>query len=261
MKTEIVLKGVSKTFVSASGDEVVALHDVNTRLGNEEFVSFLGPSGCGKSTLLAILTGLEQPTQGEIDGLADSGRRPGVVFQDSLLFPWRTALQNVLLPAEVDKSSSKTSQKDFDARARELLEMVGLKGFERRYPHELSGGMQQRVAIARGMLMESDLLLFDEPFSALDEFTREQMHVSLENIRQIKPFSAVFVTHNVQEAVFLSDRVCVMSPRPGRIVAEVAIDLPHPRKSELLTDPAFHREVLKVRAELDSHWTSGELTK
>jgi NitT/TauT family transport system ATP-binding protein len=256
----IVLENVGKIYETRQGAEVVALQDISTRIEDGEFVTLVGPSGCGKSTLLSILAELDDTTSGTVEGLAHArgnARNPGVIFQHALLLPWRTVLQNVMLPSQVGGRGVRKSREDtarWRATALELIDMVGLSGFENRYPRELSGGMQQRAAIARGMLMSSTLMLFDEPFSALDEFTREQMHLTLQQVWMKKPFTAVFVTHNIHEAIFLSDRVYVMTPRPGRVAAEVPIDLPRPRTHDLLGSNEFARHVALIRDTMDEHW-------
>ena len=259
----ILFDDIGKTFETREGREVVALKGVTTSIADGEFVTLIGPSGCGKSTLLSILAGLEKPTTGALEFTEGSslaaGTRPGLLFQKPVLLPWRTAMENVLLPAEVGPGArgdgNKKVQPDIRERAHALLELMGLDDFSQKYPWELSGGMQQRVAIARGLLRDSRVLLFDEPFSALDEFTREQMNAELLEIWRREGFTVVFVTHNVFEAVFLSDRVFVMTPRPGRLAAEVEIDLPRPRHADLLGSSEFASEVGRVRKVMDEHWT------
>lgn len=262
----IVIENATKVYQTRSGTDVLALDSISTTIERNEFVSLVGPSGCGKSTLLSVLAGLDGLTEGSVLGLQEAAGRankPGVIFQQALLLPWRTILRNVMMPSQVGGHQAKRSRdaKDWEALARDLLATVGLSGFEDRYPRELSGGMQQRAAIARGMLMESELMLFDEPFSALDEFTREQMHIMLQEVWLAKPFTAVFVTHNIPEAIFLSDRILVMTPRPGRVAAEVTIDLPRPRRTELLGSPEFADHVAEVRRVMDLHWDrTGEIS-
>lgn len=232
------------------------MEEVTTTIHDGEFVTLIGPSGCGKSTLLSLLAGLDEPTSGEIAFTGRSemapGSKPGLLFQQPVLLPWRTALENVVLPSEVGQGAG--DKATVEQRAKDLLALVGLSGFEHKYPWELSGGMQQRVAIARGLLRDSHVLLFDEPFSALDEFTREQMNQELLEIWRRKEFTTVFVTHNIFEAAFLSDRVFVMTPRPGKVAADIRIDLPRPRRPELLGTPEFARAVGELRAVMDEHW-------
>jgi NitT/TauT family transport system ATP-binding protein len=216
-----------------------ALAGVDLGIGRGEFVSILGPSGCGKSTLLKLVAGLLPASHGELllDGKPIRGprRETGVVFQKPNLLPWKSVRANVLLPAQtlgLDKAASA-------ARAEQVLKLVGLAAFADNYPGELSGGMQQRVGIARMLLHDPQLLLMDEPFAALDAMTREQLMLELQRIWQDQAKSVLFITHSIAEAVFLSDRVLVMSPRPGRIVENLVIDLPRPRTLDTLAAPRF----------------------
>jgi len=257
---EIAVEGLGKTYSSRGGEDVVALEGVTTTIAAGDFVSLVGPSGCGKSTLLDILTGLTPKTTGRILFNGESSdeiapKRVGLVFQKSVLLPWRTALENVYLPAEVGRQPlAKTNEAEYRSRAEELLDLVGLSGFTEKYPWELSGGMQQRVAIARALLLEAPVMCMDEPFAALDEFAREQMHIELLRIWDKQGFTAVFVTHNIFEAAFLSNRVLVMTPRPGKVVAEIEIDLPRPRSSDMIGSLEFTRNVRRVRDAMDQHW-------
>jgi NitT/TauT family transport system ATP-binding protein len=259
----IELEGVSKTYHTREGQAVVALREVTTAIADGEFVTLIGPSGCGKTTLLSLLAGLDDTTSGSIRFSEGSslapGSKPGMLFQQPILLPWRTALQNVLLPAEVGTGAG--DPESAERRAFELLSLVGLEGFEKKYPWELSGGMQQRVAIARGLLRDSKVLLFDEPFSALDEFTREQMNLELLDIWGREKFTVIFVTHNVFEAVFLSDRVFVMTPRPGKVAGIVDIELERPRRPEVLASPEFARHVGLLRSVMDEHWAMASDTE
>ena len=234
----IRLQNVRKVF-DAESAQVVALDETNLRVRRAEFVSVIGPSGCGKTTLLRIVGDLESPTSGEalVDGRpppeARKARRIGVVFQSPALLEWRTVEQNVALPGEV------FGDPGVSARVRETIRIVGLEGFERAFPRELSGGMQSRVSIARALTYRPAVLLMDEPFGALDEITRERMQLELLRIwRETEP-TVLFITHSISEAVLLSDRVVVMSPRPGRIVEDLTIDLPRPRESNLRADSRF----------------------
>ena len=258
---EITVRELGKTYASRGGESVVALEDVTTDIHSGEFVSLVGPSGCGKSTLLDIIAGLIPKTTGEVrfDGVAlgdaVADRRVGLVFQRPVLLPWLTALANVYLPAEVGVNPAKnTAEEELRPRALELLELVGLEGFTEKYPWELSGGMQQRVAIARALLLKAEVMCLDEPFAALDEFTREQMHLELLKLWRDQGFTAIFVTHNIFEAAFLSDRVLVMTPRPGRVVADVPIDLPRPRTNEMIGTAGFTENVQRVRSAMTEHW-------
>jgi NitT/TauT family transport system ATP-binding protein len=241
--------GVGKAFAAEGGGEVVALDGLSLDVHTGEFISLVGPSGCGKSTFLNLLAGLLRPTSGrvEVHGRRVTGPPPdmGMMFQKPVLLEWRSVRENVLLPIEV--ASGRKAAKAARGRADELLGLVGLDGFEGRYPRELSGGMQQRVAICRMLIGDPDLLLLDEPFGALDELTREHLNVELAAVVAGTTKAAVLVTHNIQEAVFLSDRVVVMSARPGRIVGVVDVTLPKPRSVEVVTEAAFQEDVRKVR--------------
>jgi NitT/TauT family transport system ATP-binding protein len=222
------IKGVSKQFF-ADGKEMEALHDINLSIRESEFVCFIGPSGCGKTTLLRIVAGLEAPTSGTItiDGDPIKGPSPerGMVFQEYSLFPWRTVLDNTVFGLEL-KGVARVER---ERRGRQYLKMVGLEGFETRYPHELSGGMKQRVAIARALVNDPKALLMDEPFGALDAQTRNIMQSELLRIWEEEKKTVVFVTHSVDEAIYLADTIVIMSARPGRIKDIIDIPLPRPR--------------------------------
>jgi NitT/TauT family transport system ATP-binding protein len=247
---EVRLTKVSKTFVPPRGQPVEALEPVDLMIEAGQFVSVLGPSGCGKSTLMSIVAGLEDATSGavQIDGsLIDGPYTPaGVVFQRDLLLEWRTCLDNILLQFEMRGLKSKP----YRDRAFELLDMVGIRDFHRRYPRELSGGMRQRVSICRALAHDPGLLLMDEPFGALDALTREQLNDDLADICAKTSKTVIFITHSIAEAVFLADRVVVMSARPGRIVADFDIDLPRPRLAETRTTDQFSAMTRKVRVAL-----------
>jgi NitT/TauT family transport system ATP-binding protein len=229
-------------------EPVPALEDIDFRVEEGQFVAIVGPSGCGKSTLLKILAGLLPATKGEarLRGTPIDGPRRdiGVVFQSPVLFPWRTVLGNALLPADVQR----LGRDKLRSRAMDLLALVGLQGFEERYPWELSGGMQQRVAMVRALVHDPAILLMDEPFGALDAMTREQMNVELQRIWLERRKTVLFITHSIPEAAFLADRVLVMTPRPGRLMDDVAIDLPRPRGLDAMTTPAFGAYVNRIRA-------------
>ncbi len=236
-----------------SGDDAVAaLADIDFRVREGEFVSIVGPSGCGKSTLLRILAGLMPPTDGEasLGGTTIIGPRRdiGVVFQSPVLFPWRTVLANAEVPVDVQGLDRKAMR----ARALELLKLVGLDGFESRYPRELSGGMQQRVSLVRALIHDPALLLMDEPFGALDAMTRETMHIELQRIWMERRKTVVFITHSIAEAVFLADRVLVMTPRPGKIGAELNVELPRPRALDVVNTEVFGGYVRQIRAALNA---------
>ena len=250
----VSLRSVGRTFASG---EVVALTEIDLEIAPREFVSLIGPSGCGKSTLLRIIGDLIQPSAGEamVNGKtahqARLDRDYGIVFQDAVLYDWRTVAKNISLPLELagwDRGRR-------DARVNEMLDLVELTGFEKRHPWELSGGMQQRVSIARALSFSPALLLIDEPFGALDEMTRERLNAELLRIWAETKSTIVFVTHSIAEAVFLSTRVVVMSPRPGRITEIIPIDLPQPRTNAVREDPSFFELVTRVREAL--HGGSG----
>jgi NitT/TauT family transport system ATP-binding protein len=229
---------------------VEALSAVDLTVGHDEFVSLVGPSGCGKSTLLNLVAGLLRPTAGDVavKGARVQGETPhevGMMFQSPVLLDWRTARANVLLPLEIE--GGRAAVRAARGRADELLRLVGLGGFEDSYPWQLSGGMQQRVAICRMLIADPEVLLLDEPFGALDELTREHMNVELERIVGGSGRAAIFVTHNISESVFLSDRVVVMTRRPGRIAGIVDVPLPRPRELESVTSPEFQGLVRQVR--------------
>jgi NitT/TauT family transport system ATP-binding protein len=213
-------------------DGTVALHDVAIALKPGEFVSIVGPSGCGKSTLLRVLAGLQEPSRGHVD---TSGGHVSFVFQDPTLLPWLTAIANVQLPLRIAGVDVDTSA----ARARDALDVVGLRGHEHKLPKQLSGGMRMRVSVARALVTNPATFLFDEPFAAVDEIKREALNEMLLNIHQQQHFSAAFVTHSVSEAVFLADRVVVLSRGPGTIIAEIPVSLERPRHREQRFSPVF----------------------
>jgi NitT/TauT family transport system ATP-binding protein len=223
-----------------------AIENVNIAIRENEFVAIVGPSGCGKSTFMKLCTGLKPPSDGVVivDGREVSGplKITGMAFQAPNLLPWRTTLDNVLLPLEIVepyKSSFRARRGEYVARAMKLIETVGLKGWEHKFPWELSGGMQQRASICRALVHEPKLLMLDEPFGALDAFTREELWCILRDLHQAAPFTVVLVTHDLREATFLADTVYVMSRRPGRIIAKKEIDLPRPRDLRLTYTPKF----------------------
>jgi NitT/TauT family transport system ATP-binding protein len=247
----ISVEHLSKIYATRSGP-VSALEDIDFAIDEGQFVAIVGPSGCGKSTLLKILTGLIAATHGaaRLRGTPIQGPRRdiGVVFQSPVLFPWRTVLGNALLPVDVQGLGRQT----LEATALELLSLVGLRGFEHRYPGELSGGMQQRVAMVRALIHNPAILLMDEPFGALDAMTREQMNLELQRIWLERRKTVLFITHSIAEAVFLADRVLVMTPRPGRIMDDVHIELPRPRALDVMTTPAFGVHVKRIRGRFQS---------
>lgn len=243
------------------GNGTVALEDISFDVRDGQFVSLVGPSGCGKSTLLRMVAGLGPITSGQIlvEGLPPTKARQekgdtAFVFQDANLMPWRTALGNVELPLELRGESKSTRR----ASSQAALEMVGLGDAGKLYPRELSGGMRMRVSLARALAARPRLLLMDEPFGALDEITRQRLNAELLRLCALANWTVVFVTHNVFEAVFLSTRILVMSARPGRIIAEVPVPLPHPRVPEIRTDPEYTRIVREVVTLLGSASDSDE---
>ena len=249
--TALEVSGVSKVFNKGRRDEVSALHDVDLVVQSGQFVSLIGPSGCGKSTLLRLIADLIQPTSGTVTVAGKPARRArldqeyGIAFQQAALFDWRTVRRNVELPLEL-RGVNRAERK---ARAEEMLVLVGLEEFAGHYPAQLSGGMQQRVAIARALAVHPPLLLMDEPFGALDEMTRERLQAELLQICAKTGTSTVFVTHSIPEAVFLSDRVVVMSARPGRITDVVEVDL-RERTEATRQSPGFFTAITKVRRAL-----------
>lgn len=224
------IKNLNKTYHTEEGDEVVALSDINLDVADKEFVCFIGPSGCGKTTLLRITAGLEKPDSGTLtvnnEPITGPGPDRGMVFQEYSLFPWRTVLKNITFSLELKKIPKSEREKI----ARDFLEVVGLSKFADSYPHELSGGMKQRVAIARALVNDPDVLLMDEPFGAVDAQTRNRLQHELLNIWEKKKKTVLFITHSVDEAVFLADKVVVFTARPGRIKEVINIDLPRPRE-------------------------------
>ncbi len=246
------LAGVEKVFPVKGGEPTVALTGIDFEVGQREFISLIGPSGCGKSTLLRVIGDLITSSAGtcEVNGKpahqARLDREYGMVFQAPVLFDWRTVEANVRLPLEV--TDFPRGQRD--ALVREKLELVELSGFERHYPHQLSGGMQQRVAIARALALQPSLLLMDEPFGALDEMTRERLNSELLDIWSETGTTVIFVTHSIPEAVFLSSRVVVMSPRPGRIAETIDVDLTYPRDESTREEDRYYELVTEVREAL-----------
>lgn len=264
----LVIEGVCKAYADRRGQLVEALSDINLTVGPREFVVLVGPSGCGKSTLLSVVAGLLPPSRGRVyftpegvagssqgpdgaggpaqgrDEVAGAGRPPEVamVFQDFALFPWRTVLGNAVFGLE----ERGVPRPEAEAVARRWLERLGLSGFEHHFPGQLSGGMRQRVGIARALAIDPGLLLMDEPFSALDAQTRSLLQEELARLWEDSPRAALYVTHNIQEAVFLADRIVVLSRRPGRVVADIPVSLPRPRREELMEEPEFARTCQQI---------------
>jgi NitT/TauT family transport system ATP-binding protein len=246
----IEFREVHKTFATRAGEEVEALGGVSFDVGENEFITIVGPSGCGKSTLLKLVAGVIAPSAGAIllDGQAVAGPRAdlGMVFQSPVLLRWKNVLDNVLFPAVIlglDRAQARE-------RALALLRLVGLQGFERKYPRELSGGMQQRVAICRALLFRPSILLMDEPFGALDAMTREELSVELLRIWQEEVKTVLFVTHSIPEAVLLGHRVVVITRRPGRVAAVVPVELPTPRDLAMTSRPDFQASVAAIRRQI-----------
>jgi NitT/TauT family transport system ATP-binding protein len=243
----IVFDSVGKSFITRAGETVEAIRDISFTVDNNQFVTIVGPSGCGKSTLLRMVAGLVSPSAGRLTIAGESSGSAGnlaMVFQRPALLPWRNVLGNVLLPSIiVGMDRRKAAQ-----RAHELLQLVGLSEFANKFPSELSGGMQQRVAICRALLCGPTLLLMDEPFAALDALTREELSVELLRIWQREPKTVLFVTHSIPEAVLLADRVVIISSRPGRIMRVLSIGLPRPRDLSLMQSALFQDYAATIRA-------------
>jgi NitT/TauT family transport system ATP-binding protein len=251
LDSRLVVENVSKFFAGGAAP-VQALHAVNFAVAAGEFICLLGPSGSGKSTLLRIIAGLQAPDAGAVwwqgRKITEPQAEIGFVFQTTNLMPWRTVLQNVLLPLEVQQGATGQSEA---ATARELLAVVGLSGFEDAYPKQLSGGMRQRVVLARTLISHPSLLLMDEPFGALDALTRERLNVELLRIYTLQAKTVLMITHSIPEAVFLADRVLVFSERPGRVVADLTIDLPRPRTLAIMGSERFGQLTMAVRRHID----------
>ncbi|MBI4588690.1 MAG: ABC transporter ATP-binding protein [Candidatus Rokubacteria bacterium] len=248
----IRISGVDRTYAGDRVPSVEALENVCLDIKKEEFVSLVGPSGCGKTTLLKIIAGLYRPTRGQvwIEGTTITAPRKdiGLVFQRPILLPWRTVLQNVMLPVEVLRLESER----FRRRALDLLSVMDLGEFKDHYPHQLSGGMQQRVAIARALTHDPAILLMDEPFGSLDAMTREALNLELLRIWGATQKTILFVTHSITEAILLSNRVAIMSQRPGTIIEVVGIDLPFPRTLGMMSSPSFGEYAATIRALLET---------
>jgi NitT/TauT family transport system ATP-binding protein len=249
---EIRITDLTMRYATVSGESVLALDRVSLAIRPKEFMCVVGTSGCGKTTLLRIIAGLVKHTGGRVHlrdrEISGPSSDVGIVFQGPVLLPWKTVLENVMIPVVVlglDRAK-------FRQRAMELLALVGLSGFENKYPRELSGGMQQRASIARALVHQPSLLLMDEPFGALDAMTRETMNLELQRIARDAQITVLFITHSIQEAVFLGDRVVVMTPRPGRIAEVLTIELPRPRELDAMSTPEFGAHVRNVRSLLNA---------
>lgn len=250
----IELDSVSRVF-TARGANIEALRDVSLTCPAGSFTALIGPSGCGKSTILRLALGLDRPDKGTVqvagltpDAATKSGIT-GVAFQDAALLPWRSVEKNIALPLDV----LSRPRNEAKSKIADLIGLVGLKGFENALPSELSGGMRQRVAIARSLVTDPQVLFLDEPFGALDQILRKQMNIELQRIWMENRCTTLLVTHGIDEAVFLADRVVVMQSRPGRIAKIIDIDLPRPRRAELFNDPAFHKLEAEIAEALDGH--------
>lgn len=252
MPVTLSFRDVSKTYHTRTGP-IEALKNFDLDVGEGEFISIVGPSGCGKSTLLSMASGLAFPSEGNVHIKGQPVTAPvtdiGIVFQTDVLLDWRRVIDNILIQPEM-RGQGRTA---FEQSARELLAMVGLEGFERKYPWELSGGMRQRVSICRALIHQPPLLLMDEPFGALDALTREQMVMELHQIWLSTRKSVIFITHDIQEAVLLADRVVVMTPRPGRIAEIIETGLPHPRRPATMETQRFVNVVARVRHLFEEH--------
>ncbi len=248
MPSFIELQQVTKSYRTLQEEDLLAIQDVSFEVGKGEFVSVVGASGCGKTTLLKIIAGLISHSSGEvlIGGSPVKGPRKdiGFVFQQPVLLPWRTVLENALLPVEV----MDLPREQYRKRAQEILDMVGLSEFTEKYPFELSGGMQQRVAITRALVYDPDVLLLDEPFGALDAMTRETMNLELLRIWSNHRKTVLFVTHSISEAIFLSDRVVALTPRPGQLADVIEVDLPRPRLLDVMQTEGFGRLSKRIRS-------------
>jgi NitT/TauT family transport system ATP-binding protein len=257
----VSVRDLGLTF-SGDGGAVEALRSVDVDIRPGEFFTLIGPSGCGKTTLLNVIAGLLNPTSGEVtvSGNPVVGPPPevGMMFQKSVLLDWRRIRDNVVLPIEIDQGSRAARARKPDADR--LLASVGLEGFEQSYPRQLSGGMQQRAAICRMLISDPQVLLLDEPFGALDELTREDLNLQLSKVVDSSRKAALLVTHSIQEGVFLSDKVLVMSSRPGRITRVIDVDLPRPRSLDLLTSQEFHDISKEVRQALEESHTGRDST-
>lgn len=251
----IALDRVSKTFEARSGGKVEALREVSLSCAPGSFTALIGPSGCGKSTILRLALGLDPADAGSltVDGKtpaeATTSGVTGVAFQDAALLPWRSTEANIALPLDV----LNLKRSEYADRIKELIALVGLTGFEKSLPGELSGGMRQRVAIARALVTSPKVLFLDEPFGALDQILRRQMNIELQRIWTETKATTLLVTHGIDEAVFLADRIAVMQSRPGRIATTIDIDLPRPRPPEIMATPEFHRLTDRVAGALDGH--------
>ena len=245
-KPKITINNASKVYETQSGD-VHALSEITTTVNEHEFVCVVGPSGCGKTTLLWAISGLHPLTSGDVklDGTTITKPHPeiGMIFQEANLLPWRNLIQNIRFPFEIKRLNAN----DYQDRIDHLLDTVGLAGFENKYPRELSGGMQQRASLVRCLSFDPSVMLMDEPFGALDAFTRDEMTLLLLKLWRETQKTIVFVTHSITEALFMADRILVMTPRPGQIAKEVTVDLPRPRHLDMQTTPYFMEATKEIK--------------
>jgi len=246
-KPILTVNDLSVVFPDNNNGGLRALEDVSFEICPREFVCFLGPSGSGKTTLLRILAGILQPSAGEVHFLDSRQPKIGMVFQQSNLMPWRTVTENIKLPLELEGMEESKAR----TRAQEMIELVGLDGFEDNWPRDLSGGMAQRVALARALIHDPDLLLLDEPFGSLDAITRERMWTELSRIWQAKQKTVIMVTHSINESLFLADRVLVLTQRPGRVKLDLEVDLPRPRREDIRYTPHFGKLARKLRQAIE----------
>jgi NitT/TauT family transport system ATP-binding protein len=246
IKPILTVKNISAVFPDDNGG-LLALDDISFEVCPQEFICFLGPSGSGKTTLLRILAGLLPPTTGQVNFIRNQHPEIGMVFQQSNLMPWRSVMDNIKLPLELEGMGDAKAR----IKTREMIDLVGLNGFENSWPRELSGGMAQRVAIARALIHDPDLLLLDEPFASLDALTRERMWTELSRIWQARQKTVIMVTHSINESLFLADRVLVLTQRPGKIKLDVEVDLPRPRKDDIRYTPHFGKLARKLRETIE----------
>ena len=240
------VQNLSVVFPDSNGG-LQALENISFDVSPQEFICFLGPSGSGKTTLLRVLANLLQPTSGTVNFLQSQHPKIGMVFQQPSLMPWRSVLDNIKLPLELEGMEESTARN----KAQEMIELVGLDGFEDSWPRDLSGGMAQRVGIARALIHDPDLLLLDEPFASLDALTRERMWTELSRIWQAKQKTVIMVTHSINESLFLADRVLVLTQRPGKIKMDMEVDLPRPRKDDIRYTPHFGKLARKLREAIE----------
>lgn len=246
IKPILTVKDLNVVFPDNNGG-LRALEDISFEVCPREFVCFLGPSGSGKTTLLRVLAGILESTSGSVHFIRDRHPKVGMVFQQPNLMPWRTVLDNIKLPLELEGIGEEKAR----TKAREMIELVGLQGFEDNWPRDLSGGMAQRVGLARALIHDPDLLLLDEPFGSLDAITRERMWTELSRIWQARQKTVIMVTHSINESLFLADRVLVLTQRPGKVKLDLEVDLPRPRKDDIRYTPAFGKLARKLRAAIE----------